>query len=286
MAQDKVKRGSTKQLIMGEDLKKLQRIEVEMLVELDRICRKNHITYSVSDGSLLGAIRHKGFIPWDDDADVSMMRSEYNKFREACKKDLDTSRFFLQDWTTDPNYRWGYAKMRRNDTLLIGDGHQNIKQHQGVFMDIFIFDGVPDNDFMRNYVHKFITFCIRKIQYSEIGKTNAKNPLLRKWYKLINKIPVKYTFVWLEKLAKLNNRRQTKYVKHVTYPHESGSPNGIPRSFFHNLMNTDFDGHRVMAFKNYDEYLTMLYGDYMTPLPEKDRVYYEVSEYKFIDVDI
>ena len=80
-----------------EVLQKLRKINLEMLQEIDRICRKNNIKYSLCSGTLIGAVRHGGFIPWDNDADVNMLREEYEKFFEACKKDLNTEKFFLQE---------------------------------------------------------------------------------------------------------------------------------------------------------------------------------------------
>ena len=83
-----------------EDLRQMQMIHLEMLLEVDRICRKRGIKYAIIGGTLLGAVRHKGFIPWDDDLDVAMLRSEYDRFCKACEEDLDTARFFCRHMRT------------------------------------------------------------------------------------------------------------------------------------------------------------------------------------------
>ena len=93
--------------LSAEELRELQMIEVEMLVEIDRICKKCGIKYCMSAGTQLGAIRHKGFIPWDDDADIAFLRPEYEKFRKACETELDHERFYFQDYRNTPGYRWG-----------------------------------------------------------------------------------------------------------------------------------------------------------------------------------
>ena len=126
--------------ITGDLLKRIQTINLEMLMEIDRICRKNNIKYSIMYGTLLGAVRHGGFIPWDDDCDVVFRRYEYEKFFEACKKDLDTDKFFLQDHRTDSGYLFGYGKLRRNGTVFKRTGQEHIRQHGGLFIDLLILD--------------------------------------------------------------------------------------------------------------------------------------------------
>lgn len=101
-------------------------------MEIDRICRKNNIKYSIMYGTLLEAVRHGGFIPWDDDCDVVFGRYEYEKFFEACKKDLDTDKFFLQDYRMDSRYLFGYGKLRINGTVFKRTGQEHIRQYGGI----------------------------------------------------------------------------------------------------------------------------------------------------------
>ena len=100
----------TRHILTECELQKLQKVELELLVEFDRICRKHSIPYSIDGGTLLGAVRHKGFIPWDDDADVIMNRKAYQKFSDVVDDELDTDKYYFQDMRRTAGYRWGYGK--------------------------------------------------------------------------------------------------------------------------------------------------------------------------------
>ena len=256
-----------------EDLRKIHKIDLEMITEVDRICRKNHIDYSLDGGTLLGAVRHKGFIPWDDDADLIFTRHEYAKFSRACKKDLDTSRFFLQDERTDKYYRWGHAKLRRKDTEYIRVGQEHLKQKTGVFIDLFIVDNMPDGFFERN-LYFFLNFCIRKCLYSELGMKQAENPLLRLWYAILFRmVSKKKLFKFRNSLASRANRKDTRLKSHYlfTYPNPE-TKYGMPSACFKDYIDIEFEGKSFRAFRQYNRYLTLLYGDYMTLPPVEKRV--------------
>ncbi len=258
-------------VITDDELHNLQRIELEMLIEIDRICRKYDIKYSIDGGTLLGAARHKGFIPWDDDADVVILRHEYAKFKRACRKELDKDRFFLQDYKTDPEYRWGWAKMRRNGTSYIRAGQENQKYHDGIFLDIFVVDNVPDGWLARR-LHFLACFVIRKGLYSVVGKDNEANPLYRNIYRLMSRIPKDTYFKARNTLAKALHGRRTELISHYMYQYPKRCKFGLPRECFDEMTDMEFEGYTLRGFKNYDLYLTRLYGDYMKLPPIEQRV--------------
>ncbi len=262
---------SEKVILSPEDLRTLQLIELEMIVEVDRICRKYNIKYSLDGGTLLGAARHKGFVPWDDDADVIFTRHEYAKFYRACKKELDTERFFLQEYRTDANYRWGYAKLRRKDTEFVRINQEKMKYRTGVCIDVFVVDGVPNNCILRE-MYYWTNFCIRKVLYSELGRTEAKNPFLRQWYQLLYHIPRNTMFRIRNRLAAFCNRRKTQLLSHLLFPYPSKETKyGMPSECFEEYTELEFEGMMFSAFAEYDRYLTLLYHDYMTPPPVEKR---------------
>lgn len=255
--------------ITGDLLKKLQSVELEMLIEVDRICRKNNIKYSIIYGTLLGAVRHGGFIPWDDDCDVVFRRKEYEKFFEACKKDLDTKRFFLQDHRTDPGYLFGYGKLRRNNTVFKRTGQEHIKQHGGIFMDLFVYDNIPDGNIARCF-NKLELYFIRQTINSRIFKETAYTYPARAMYRMLDKIPKEKLFKKLDRMQKKYNKMDTELSRIYTYGVNVNVSFGYPNKFYEDLCEMEFEGHKFLATKYYKEQLAISYGSNYMKLPPKE----------------
>lgn len=253
-------------------LRKIQLIELEMLEEVDRICRKCNIHYNIIAGTLLGAVRHGGYIPWDDDADVAMMRSEYEKFRDVCETELDHSRFYFQDHRNTKGYRWGYGKLRRKNTLFLREYQEHMPYPQGVFIDIFPLDGVPDNYFLRS-IKNFECFCVRKILWSKVGKIADKNSAKRFLYAILDIIPEKAVFYYYHRMIHRAGKKRTRMVRILMFP----TPNreyGYYKKWYENSEDIMFEGTLFQGISDYDSYLNFKFGNYMKlPSIEKRKVH-------------
>ena len=263
-----------------DDYKKLQAFEFEMLTEIDRICRKHNINYTIIGGTLLGAVRHKGFIPWDDDADIAMLRPEFDRFCEVCQLELDTSRFYFQNMDITPGYRWGYAKIRRKGTIFLRENQEHMPYDQGVFLDIFPQDAVPDNRFLRN-IHSFRCFVVRKILWSEIGKKSDSSLLMRVWYILLSKIPMGI----VRKLYKglIYDNDDSVLVRTLTFPAPKNKY-GYRRYWIRDTADIEFQGKSFLGVKDYDGWLKWEFGDYMKIPPKDKQKAHPVTELK-LDID-
>lgn len=262
--------------IDNDTLRKIQMVQLEMLIEVDRICKKCGIHYNIIAGTLLGAVRHGGYIPWDDDADVALLRPEYEKFRQACKTELDTSRFYFQDHRNTKGYRWGYGKLRRKDTLFLREFQEHMLYEQGIFIDIFPLDSVPDNYFLRSFKN-FECFCVRKILWSKVGKVAEKNYWKRKVYQLLDKIPEKEVFRYYHTMIRRADKKQTRMVRILMFP-TPNSEYGYYRNWYENSTDTEFEGVIFQGIKDYDSYLSFKFGKYMELPPVEKRKVHPVSD--------
>lgn len=248
-------------------LRKLQLNELELLVEFDRICRKNEIRYTLTGGTLLGAVRHEGFVPWDDDADVSMLRCEYEKFRKACEKDLGDG-FYFQDMKNTEGYRWGYGKLRKKNTVFLREYQEHMPYEQGIFMDIFPRDGVPDG-FLAKRLHMFQCYCVRKTLWSEVGKYAHKRKFMRFWFRILSRMAGKKIFNIYDRLVEKSNRKETRLVRNLTFPIPNHKE-GYQKKWYEESTELEFEGHFFMVNKCYKEWLEQEFGNYME-LPPLDK---------------
>ena len=260
----------------ADTLRQLQLVQLELLEEADRICRKCGIHYNIIAGTLLGAVRHSGYIPWDDDADIALLREDYEKFRKACKTELDKSRFYFQDHRNTRGYRWGYGKLRRKNTLFLRENQEHMPYKQGVFIDVFPLDGVPDS-YVKRCMKNFECFCVRKILWSKVGRIAEKCFWKRQVYKLLDHIPEKTVFSYYHRMIAKANRKKTKMVRILMFP----TPNrayGYYRTWYEHSADIMFEGKVFQGIHDYDSYLSFKFGNYMELPPEEKRKVHPVSE--------
>lgn len=267
---------SNAKVLTPEQFRKMQLAELPMIRELDRVCRANDINYVLFGGSLLGAIRHKGYIPWDDDADIAMLREDYDKFKQHAAE-LDPEICYFQDHDTDPEYRWGYGKLRRTGSKYVRVGQEHLKCKTGIFIDVFPMDDVPLST-VGQMLQDFHCFCLRKTLWSEVGKYSAKGPL-RLWFSLLSHVPVGFVFRQLERYTRKSNNKTPNRVRTLLFP-ASGKlyrknpikeRYSMPKEWFLDRAEYEFEGNLFYGTREYDTFLTYLYGDYMEPPPEHSR---------------
>ena len=264
--------------LTDEQLRKLQLAELELLKEVDRICKKCDIHYNIIAGTLLGAVRHGGFIPWDDDADVALLRPEYEKFRKACKTELDKTRFEFQDHRNTKGYRWGYGKLRMKNTLFLREHQEHMPYFQGVFIDVFPLDYVPNNYILRS-VHNFECFVYRKFLWSEVGRIADKSVFKRFIFTLMSKVPEQTLKNNFNKFIKWSDRRKTEWVRILTFP----TPNkeyGYLRKWYEKSADIEFENVAFPGISDYNEYLAFKFGNYMELPPVEQRKVHPVSRFK------
>lgn len=269
--------------ISSEELLEIQKVHRELISEVNRICKKCGIHYNMVGGTMLGAIRHQGPIPWDDDADIGFLREEYEKFREACRTELDQEKFYLQDFRDTPGYRWGYAKLRRKGTEFVRLNQEFMPYEQGIFIDLMPFDNVPDGALERD-IHFALCFFFRKMFWSKVGAKTEENPRIRILYQLMSLVPENVVKRAFERFIQSGRGKKTKLVRILTFPTPKKCY-GYERRWYTSLRRYSFAELKLPGAKDYDGYLTVKYGDYMKLPPEEKRTVHPISRLKLLNSD-
>ena len=252
-------------------LKKLQAVETEMLEVVANFCKKHDIKYSLYAGTLLGAVRHGGFIPWDDDIDVFMERNEYDRFLQLWETE-GVEGFYLEG-TNRENYSGiNHSKIRKNGTILSSKKEMEKACHHGIWIDVFPFDKIPTDKKLRK---KFIFKAKLRMVYTR-GYPFTKGGFFLKLISRILLIPSRKTQL------KLRNKYEKQIIskykdlesgyEYMSLAATENFGTYYPAEIIETLSTIKFDGKEFACVKDYDKMLTIQYGDYMKLPPEENRI--------------
>ncbi len=276
-------------ILSDEDLNKAHQLMLKILKEVHRVCEENNIKYFLSDGTLLGAIRHNGFIPWDDDLDLGMVRSEYEKFRAIAQQKLGPE-YIMQDYSTDKGFALPFIKIILKDTEWIEKSAEKTdRKYTGLFIDIFPYDKIPLEKKQQEKHRKEYAF-VKHLLYIKLRYKLLKDVkgLPRKVYYILKAVIA--FFIPLKTLVEKRNALCVKYEsleKDFTLTKYGGNfyRNQNPFDSFYYTELHVFENEQFYIPKAYDSILTNLYGDYMQLPPPEQRQnhgieYFDFGKYK------
>ncbi len=257
------------------EIRKLQITELEILKETDRICKKLGIKYYLIGGTLLGAVRHKGFIPWDIDIDIAMLRKDYEAFRLYWLENK-SDEFFYQDYMTEKNHISFHAILKLNDTVVTKRREQKEKykaKHNGIYMDIFPLDYAPDNKRKQKWQQNKIKLCSKLIEAklcNNYGTGNFKYIAKKILAFLLSGVSFVKIQKSVEKCMTKYNKEDAKYLVSMA-SHYSYKKQLMEKEIYGEPVLLEYEGGLFYAPADFDRYLTQLYGDYMELPPEDNR---------------
>lgn len=253
------------------ELADVKQIELDILIYLDQVCKKHNLRYFLCGGTMLGAVRHKGFIPWDDDIDILMPRPDYKQLIEILKK--EHGRYTVCD-TKDEGYYYNFAKVVDSKTKLVENGH-NLIANMGVYVDIFPLDGMPSDPKEREEHFKQLDKLRKRINTFSFTKPK----LCKNIFFYIKK----YAIYIKNKYSDLGNVQQAYEQLAEQYAYDEseflyatggayGAKEIFKKEIFAKSVQLEFEGHFFPAPAAFDTYLKQLYNDYLQLPPVEKRV--------------
>lgn len=265
--------------VVTKDRKKLWAVELDLLLKFDDVCKRHGLKYFLNSGSLLGAIRHKGFIPWDDDIDVEMPRDDYEKLLSLSGE--FEKPYFLQTPDTDKNSGYSFAKLHNTRTTMASERFVFQKMCFGIFIDIFPYDNWIPSDTTSYDVIKYLAYENSTFMRMSNPNLDVNDQLrVKEWsgiepavaYDCINKIAQKYRNIETDTIL-VAVCALAKYEKKLKYKED-----------YKEAVMVDFEGFKFPVPIGYDRILTNLYGDYMEFPPVEKRGAWHKDV--IIDVDV
>lgn len=256
-------------MINGQ-LRRLQLIQLEILKEIDGFCKEHEIKYSLYAGTLLGAVRHKGFIPWDDDLDICMFREEYNRFVELWHE-TEHKGYILQNKENSPNFSQSFTKIRKDHTTFLQMKDEIGRYHTGIFVDVFPIDRIPSGKIHRALFH---WNCMNyQLLTREFAPT--QNGV---FFKMVSKIILAITTDsskraqkrrrLLKRITANNNNSALETVAIETY---ASMRKPFAKDMLDSYTTIQFEDCEFMCFEGWDDYLKCEFKEYMELPPENER---------------
>ena len=247
------------------DIHDFQRIELDILKDVHAFCQSSGIPYFLCGGTLLGAIRHKGFIPWDDDIDIGMLRPDYERFI----REYSSPRYAIRSLETN-TFHHAFAKVV--DTKTVVHEHGVSLRGMGVWIDVFPYDGAPRKDYcpMKTRTWRFVQEIIltRNVPFFEGGWSWRRHFLVFALLP-IRLLPNRWLAGILKRIAMRHSPETSPFVGGIVWGY--GEKEILPRNVFSGVIPVRFEDLDTFAMSGWRDYLTSLYGDYMTPPPLEKR---------------
>lgn len=263
-----------------KELKELWAVELDLLSEFDRVCKKYHLQYVATGGTLLGAVRHKGFIPWDDDIDLGMKRSDYKRLCDIASEEFKQPYFFQTEYTDPTSFR-GHAQLRNSYTTAILSSENERMFNQGVFIDIFPLDNVTDDKELLskqikkinhlNYRAKKILLYSNYYEYEKPERVTLKYRIK----KFIRYITVHFTnqlrrisdyyYACFERECQKYNHKRTTYMSMLSFMPDNTKLYIESKDFEASIVTVKFEFLNIPILNYYDTLLTRQYGDWKRP---------------------
>lgn len=256
----------------GRDLRRVQLIQLDMMKELDRICRKHNLKYNIAFGTLLGAVRHGGFVPWDDDADINMPYEDYLKLIEVIDNELDSDKYYFRYQDKEDDCNITYAHLKRNGTIYTKRGRDGFKYHPGVYVDIVpIFNGAPC--FLLHTLQTRICWIFRTACWAYIGAESEKNKVKRGYYRWLAKMGNKEAYRRFMKAATFFKHKRNKMLFLNGLDRSPYNIGFVKRECFDEPIEIEFEGYKFLAPRDTKGVLNYCYGkDHMKCPPLVKRV--------------
>lgn len=264
-------------------LQEIQRCELDILDNVNTVCKNNNINCYLAYGSLLGAVRHKGFIPWDDDVDVYMLYDDVEKFKRCCKKELP-EKFIVQDFDNEPGSGKIFIKVRNKNTLMSETEGRKNTYNEGIWLDIFPLLKTGKNDkVIKKQIESLFKLQLLVLERIDIKKTeysSMKSKMIRIFRELFYYRPMSKHYY--KKVGRMSDKNAKSYIVMSVSFYDGYSEEKykkllkthiISDDFLKKVKQYDFEDKKFLGFAEYDKYLKKYYGEnYMTPVKYKQHV--------------